>query len=625
MWNRLLHIFPIILLIAISILSPGCTSSNIRKQLGIAERIMLENPDSARKILESIDTSAYFCTSDRALYSLLLADVRYHTKTGDTSYMYLRPALDYYSTHHATDRAARAYFLAGIIDYNAERYNDAIVNLLKSQSRADESGNLRQKGLAERHLGDVYNELYDWVSADTYFTLSYETFLKSQDNRYLDYSVIDLAKIKMQVDSCEVATRLLENILPRFIELNDSNCVSEILGCLGDAGHKSGKYPVAAGYYARQYDYAPDKVIDRTWLLRGLNFVKLGEVDSARWCLTKFDKSEYPAELLQSGIDEAVGDYENAFKGLRETLNFQNNEVKKVLARNYARSVRDYFIKEESEYKKSLKESKLYALLLTIFTVGIVASAIWVFVILRKRYHARMDSEILVVENLSKTLDERQWMLDNAKEKIAGLENEKHRLMSSVNSLERDIELKAKYSKEIEKTYYDELLAMQGQANQLREDIKYLQGCIDSQTADKENVENHAELRNKITKLLKDKFELLENLCEQYHQYGEDTAQKTIIHKKIIGKIEKMPREVNFAQIIDENLDGLYKRFQEDFPKLKDWEYSIFQFSVLGFSPVTISVLLRIPVNQVYVRKYRLKQKLKTSSNESRNYYLSYL
>lgn len=70
----------------------------------------------------------------------------------------------------------------------------------------------------------------------------------------------------------------------------------------------------------------------------------------------------------------------------------------------------------------------------------------------------------------------------------------------------------------------------------------------------------------------------------------------------------------------------LMTNFRADFPNIKDEDYKLFMFSVLGLSINTISIFLNAPnLRSVYNRKARLKDKIQRLDETKRKQYLDFM
>ena len=67
------------------------------------------------------------------------------------------------------------------------------------------------------------------------------------------------------------------------------------------------------------------------------------------------------------------------------------------------------------------------------------------------------------------------------------------------------------------------------------------------------------------------------------------------------------------------------RRVRAAFPALKEEGYLLYMFTVSGFSSTTISTLLEKDKPYVYNRLYRLKERVKASETDDRDFLLGQL
>lgn len=133
-----------------------------------------------------------------------------------------------------------------------------------------------------------------------------------------------------------------------------------------------------------------------------------------------------------------------------------------------------------------------------------------------------------------------------------------------------------------------------------------------------------------IKSLFASKFELLEDLCSVYVQYADANRAKRLIATKVLARIENLVRdEAQVAELerqVNLYYDGLFEKFRNDLPGLKEAYYKVFLFLVLGFSSNSIMLLLgEDKVNVVYELKRRLKNKIRQLPEDKMAMYMRYL
>ena len=77
--------------------------------------------------------------------------------------------------------------------------------------------------------------------------------------------------------------------------------------------------------------------------------------------------------------------------------------------------------------------------------------------------------------------------------------------------------------------------------------------------------------------------------------------------------------------VLDESLDGIVSTFRNEMPRLKEIDYSIFCYVLIGFDATTISHLLNISTNVVYIRKSRMRQHVEDIAPKHKDQFLNIL
>lgn len=143
---------------------------------------------------------------------------------------------------------------------------------------------------------------------------------------------------------------------------------------------------------------------------------------------------------------------------------------------------------------------------------------------------------------------------------------------------------------------------------------------IKRQLNDAEQDNNYSELKRKYLSLYKSRFEIIGNLTDQYFQANGRTDIESLMFKKVTSLINEVKNDPKnrkaFEAMLDNDLDGIMTNIRSEMPKLKEIDYSIFSYLIVGFDPTTISRLLDISVNNIYAHKRRLRIKIETENPE---------
>ena len=124
-------------------------------------------------------------------------------------------------------------------------------------------------------------------------------------------------------------------------------------------------------------------------------------------------------------------------------------------------------------------------------------------------------------------------------------------------------------------------------------------------------------------------IDALDRLCEQYYIYeGTENLQPKIL-KGVRTIVEGLRSDASVQKSLEQSLDkqtgGVMQRLRAAFPKWKEEDYLLYLFTASGFSSTTISTLLEKDKPYVYNRLYRLKERIKASDIEDKNFLLAAL
>ena len=124
-------------LVSVVLLLSACAESEVEKQLWDVESYIMERPDSALAVLESMDPSLLKTEEDKAHHALLhaMALDKNFIDVADDSLAHI--AVDYYSEHGPEKYHARSLYYLGLAYYYQEEYNKAIVEFTKAEKVAE--------------------------------------------------------------------------------------------------------------------------------------------------------------------------------------------------------------------------------------------------------------------------------------------------------------------------------------------------------------------------------------------------------------------------------------------------------------------------------------------------------
>lgn len=141
--------------------------------------------------------------------------------------------------------------------------------------------------------------------------------------------------------------------------------------------------------------------------------------------------------------------------------------------------------------------------------------------------------------------------------------------------------------------------------------------------------EDYPQLQRKYLEIYKSKFEMIGSLYEEYVLYrGKKNAEHAIYSKvsEIINAfIGDNANQHQLESVLDDSLDGIVSTLRKEMPRLKEIDYSIFCYVLIGFDATTISHLLNITTNVVYIRRSRMKQHIEDVAPKHKDQFLNIL
>ncbi|MBO7643623.1 MAG: hypothetical protein J6S62_01490 [Bacteroidales bacterium] len=180
--------------VIVAVLASACGQHpDVAARFNEAEKLMMEKPDSARYILEQMDTAAFHSLRTKARYSLL------HTMSIDrcgidsTDYSLIKPADYYYLKFGNSKERARMHFYKGRLHYNNKDFDSALKDFLIALHISEHINSLWLKGMICAWTAAVYHENYSDHEELQYRLKAYDYFRQYGDEKYIDNATYLLA------------------------------------------------------------------------------------------------------------------------------------------------------------------------------------------------------------------------------------------------------------------------------------------------------------------------------------------------------------------------------------------------------------------------------------------------
>ena len=530
----------------------GCGRIHTRQQLLDIESYIMERPDSALAVLDTMDRALLVTDRLKAHHALLHAmalDKNYIDVTDDSI---ASVAVEYYSKKGPEKYNVRSLYYQGVVYYNQKKYDKAIINFTRAERLAQNVDTLywaMLKGIQ----ANVYTNTYNDREALKYLNEAYEIYSTISLDYYKNVTELKLAKSYFNLNEKSRADSILQKLVDnpdideniKMAALSDIAFINVV---------KSERNLIRATELYEDIMYNGDKsfLTYKDYWAYSFALSNIGRREESQDLVTQLLQvdSSATAYYWQYLIESSKGNYYEALTLLENFVTSNNIEVNEVLKQSLSLSQRDYY---ESQYE--IAEYKAHNRKLTIIS-GLISS--------------------LFVLGLI------YWVVS-------------------------------------------------AYARRLREEKEYYLNYADeiSRQLEASKNEDYPELKRKYIELYKSRFEIIGSLYEQYTLFDGKNNSEHAIYEKVSSIVEDFRNDYSnreqFESILNENMDNIVSRFRMEVPKLKEIDYSIFCFMLIGFDPTTISHLLNTTMNVIYIRKSRMKKRIETLNPEHKVQFLEVL
>ena len=532
-----------------SILS--CTSHNISRTLKNVESYIMERPDSALTVLESIERSSLKTQRNKAHHALLHAmalDKNYIDVTDDSL---AQVAVDFYQKHGPMRNRARALYYLGVAYFNQKEYDKAILEYSKAEKVAEKCDSL-YLGMIYTAMSYAYNNTYNSIGELTYAQKASDVFTDINAEQYIRSSKYRMAVSLHNNDDYDNAVKIFKEIIDESksadyimtqstIDMAHSILEMEEVDYINiDSLFRKAKNEYGAGFEDEDY-----------WAW-AYSLYRIGKKAEADKLISEIQVSdEMTANFWKSRIAVYRQDYKAAYHYDKMTVHSQNNIINDILSESLATYQTEYYKSqlETSEYKIKTRTIGLIAIIIFTSFLSII-----IF--------------LLIVRYIKRQQEEKNKLFEYAEE-------------------------------------------------------------IKRQLNDAEQNNDFSELKRKYLSLYKSRFETIGTLTDQYYQSEGRTDFESLMFKKVTSLINEVKNDSKnrkaFEVMLDNDLDGIMTNIRSEMPKLKELDYSIFSYLIIGFDATTISRLLDMSVNNIYAHKRRLRIKIEERNPEHAAQFLEML
>ena len=337
-----------ILLAALTLCLGGCGNRQLRERFDTVERVVTDRPDSALALLREIPDPPRLGTADRARYDLLMAEARYMADSIDTVPTRLLEVAAYFDSENDSHNAARAYYYAGIMNRNAHRPIQSIINNLMAD-RIIQDSVTELKGKISRAIAYGSEDLMDYASALEFHKRAYGIFRSSRNKRFTGYELVNISRAYYATAGYDSSIRYADIVLGLPENTDRPGLAVTALRMKAKSYLELKDYSRVVAIYDTLATYGDRYIHPEDMRYKGMAYLASGNVDKATECekvLTDMDPYDRDLEYQ---IKKKTGDSAGALGILSSLVDEQNSAVQNMWNTGHAALINDYFKAEEEK------------------------------------------------------------------------------------------------------------------------------------------------------------------------------------------------------------------------------------------------------------------------------------
>ena len=557
----------LVAMVACMFVAVGCaTDKRSAELIAYAEEIAMELPDSALRVVQSIDPESVRGRHDRAHYKLVVAEAHYYNRLAVDRDTIAQPLFDYYieSDNHA-ERARALYQHALVMQAEGENAR-AMFSLMEAEKSLTHLDNPRLSGLVHRTKGHIYgveclhkNALEEYQISANYFDKADLVYHSIYSKYYIAYSFAELRQYDKAIEIFSAIealsqsasyTTMLTDIRRRlcfiYIEIGDLKNCEIVYNRISYIGDKS-----ACDYYCIGATIsAYKKEFEQADLL--YNKAKDGFITNSM-------------NLLYSRfrILQFKGDYQGALEAYMECIDQQDRNVLIAINDSVLYDEID-FIESELAHNISIQKRNrvISALSIALLTAACILIA------------------IIFLNKLKKSRDQIAILKDQVESTISDLRKKQNSIkLLTANEQEQRISL-SKVQRQLNGLIYNNL--------------QNIDSLLDAYYSD-------------ATKNVK-----REQLIKVVDNYVRDFASNENGY-------------ITVERLVNEFRNNIMVKLREEMPNLKEEEYRLLCLIYADFSSNAICLFMGYDKNKLYKRKNYLKGILTSSECKSKKEFIRFL
>lgn len=418
----------------------GCGHRNARETLRQADRLVNEQPDSALRILESID-SRDSEPEIQAWHALLLVKANEKALKRFHNDSLTAMAADYFRGRGDSLEIQSLYYNGVIHGYNKD-YAAALISLIEAAKKAGAAGDDFYCGMAYREQADIYHSLLVESKHLEYADSARQYFERAGKPVHAIGEELSVAEALILLNRVDSALKVLASVRLNT-EMKDAPAFNAAYHrAMANARFICKEYQAAINHLDSVEMFAYE-LTSTEWSKKARVFCEMDDYNSATQALEEARVYMFePADTAELDLSEAIlaaglHDYRTAYEAFNRHYGRYVASRQYLLTHPYTAIVGDYY-KEQSERRhEELGTTRRMMWMVAAIAILLTALIIIVIVFYRRRLREKADqSETLVsdIDRLQKIIDRHNAEALAAHDRSAG-KKQAPRHYAIINSL----------------------------------------------------------------------------------------------------------------------------------------------------------------------------------------------
>lgn len=434
----------------------SCSSYDIREHLDDVESYIMDRPDSALAVLESMDVDQIKSKRDIAYHALL------HAMALDKNFIDVdddslaRIAVEYFSRKGPEKYEARALYYLGVAYYYKGYYDKAILEFTKAEKITSEFDSL-YCGMAKLMQCNAYNATYNDIQELKYAQEAFDIFNEISADYYSKVAKLRMSRAYYNIGDISKSEEILLELL---FDTTYSNILisSKVQYAFIQAIEYENYEEASALYNQIFYKGDPSYMTNKDYWAWAYSLSKAGNKEASQSIVSQLkNDTSATSYYWQYKIAKSDGRLVDALSFLEKSSTKNNYEVEEALKQSLSSVQRDFYVSQSelSEYKA--KNSRLALIAIIIATVLLFVFILCVLFLYIKRREEEKEYYLKYADEIHKQLeDARNENYPNLKRKYLSLY---HSRFETIGMLYEQYSL-SHGKKNEEKVIYDKVVAL---------------------------------------------------------------------------------------------------------------------------------------------------------------------